>query len=178
MKLNSKIIVLLHKIDLIDSLYLQHKIELVNDHIKKKYKSKLEVFPTSISSEFFIDLFNIFSNIISEVLKQDNIVLSESNIQDFKKDLQILLNYEISKETKVERLFYDYDLNTEDSISCLLRLQELGFLEFNREIRKFHLTEKVKFLKPNINGTNESEKEKKIQKILESLYILSNLKKV
>jgi len=180
MKLNCKVIILLHKIDLIDSLYLRHKLEHLNNHINNKNNNKIQikVYTTSITKEFFFDLFYIFSDIISEILKHEKIILKESDIQDFKLDLNILLNYEISKDTTTERLFYDFNLNTEESVIHLLRLQDLGFLKYNKESRKFHLTEKTKFLKPNLNGANESEKKLKTRKILESLYILSNLKKV
>ena len=79
MRIKCPIIILLHKVDLIDRLYLHHKLDLLNNEIKDKAILDIKIHTTSITRKYFIETFQIFSDITSDVLKQDKFLSEYDN---------------------------------------------------------------------------------------------------
>ena len=79
------------------------------------------------------------------------------------------------KKYKVLDLFHDLHLPVNDAIFHLGRLEKLGFIEFLEDSQNFRLTKRATFFKDGLKGEKIEEHENKINKILESLFIFSNL---
>lgn len=176
---NCSIAILLHKIDLIEPLYLQQKLKAINDYLineKRQYMNS-QIYATSITKKYFLQTYDIISQLFCDLLNYKIGSINEKACQDLKLDLQIVVQYSDLMEHNITDLFYDLDLSNKDATPRLERLEKLGFLEFSDNTSNFHLTERANFLKSGIQleNTDEKEKETKINKILESLYIFSNL---
>jgi len=175
---NCIIAVLLHKIDLTDKLLLQHKLKTIHDFLKKLNNSNIElmIYPTSIIKEYFLETYDSISEIINKVVKHKNFSRKKSIFQDFRTDLEIILNYDVQKQYKIQELFYDFNLSIKEAVFRISRLKELGFAELLENNKVFQLTEKANFFKYGLKQKEINEDQIKINKILESLYYFSNLK--
>ncbi|MFW9948149.1 MAG: ADP-ribosylation factor-like protein [Candidatus Odinarchaeota archaeon] len=176
---NCIIAVLLHKIDLIDKLHLHHKLKAIHDFVEKLRNNDIEllIFPTSIAKEYFLETYDSISEIINKIVKHKNFSRNKSIFQDFRIDLEIIFNYDVQKQYKIQELFYDLNLSFKEAVSRLNGLKELGFIELLESSKVFQLTEKVNFFKFGLKQKNINENQIKINKILESLFYFSNLKK-
>jgi len=174
---NCSIAILLHKIDLIEPLYLQHKLKAINDYLINEEKQDMssQIYPTSIAKKYFLETYDIISQLFSNLTDYKLGSINEEVFQDFKLDLQIIVQYSDLKEHKITDLFYDLDLSSKNATPRLKRLEKLGFLEFSENSHNFQLTERANFFKLGLTSEEIDEKETKINKILESLYIFSNL---
>jgi len=173
------IVLLLHKIDLIEPLYLQHKIKAFDEYIKneKKADSMVQIFATSITKKFFLDTYDIIADIFSNSFKNISSLKNTSIFQDFRKDIKIILQYDDLKKHNITNLFYDFDLSIKDATPRLRRLEKLGFLKFIENMQNFQLTARAIFFKGGLESEEKDDKDSKINKILESLYLFSNLNK-
>ncbi len=174
---NCSIAILLHKIDLIESHYLQQKLKAINDYLmnEKKQEMSSQIYPTSITKKYFLKTYDIISQLFSNLCDYKTGFKDEKGFQDFKLDLQIIVQYCDLKEHKMIDLFYDLDLSSKDATLHLKRLKKLGFLEFLENSHNFKLTERADFFKIGLKSEEIDEKATKINKILESVYIFSNL---
>lgn len=87
-----------------------------------------------------------------------------------------MLQYNDLEKHSLTDLFLDFDLSTKESNLHLSRLEKLGFLEFLENNKYFKLTERANFIKFNFDNMKSDGKESRINKVLESLYLFSNLK--
>ncbi len=174
---NCSIAILLHKIDLIEPLYLQRKLKAINDYLinEKRQDMSFQIYPTSITKKYFLETYDIMSHLFSNLIGYKIGSINEKLFQDFKIDLQIIVQYSDQKEHKITDLFYDLDISSKDATPRLKRLEKLGFLEFLENSHNFQLTERADFFRLGLKSEEIDEKETKINKILESLYIFSNL---
>ncbi len=171
------IVILLHKIDLIDPLYLQHKFKAFDDYIKneKKFDSKVLIYTTSITKKYFLKTYDIIAEIFSNSITYKSSLKNESLFNDFRVDINIILQYDDLKKHSITDLFYDFDISIKDAVPRLRRLERLGFLKFIENMQNFQLTERAIFFKTGLDIEEKDEKKSKIDKILESLYLFSNL---
>ena len=111
-------VILLHKIDLIDLLYLQHKLKAINEFLggNKMVDFNVTIYTTSIAKDFFLKTYDIFTDIFVKILKQKVFTLDESIFQNFRIDLEILLRYSDSKNYKNIDLFLSFFIYYNDSI--------------------------------------------------------------
>jgi len=174
---NCSIAILLHKIDLIEPLYLQQKLKAINNYLLKEKRQDLSshIYPTSITKKYFLETYDIMSQLFSNLTNCKTEPRYEKVFQDFKLDLQIIVQYSDLKEHKITDLFYDLNLSSKDATPRLNRLEKLGFIEFSENSHNFYLTERANFFKLGLKSEEIDEKETKINKILESLYIFSNI---
>ncbi len=175
--INCSIAILLHKIDLIEPLYLHQKLKAINDNLRneKKQDMSTQIYPTSITKKYFLETYDIISQLFSKLTDYKTGSMNEKVFQDFKLDLQIIVQYSDLKEYKITDLFYDLNLSRKNATPRLKKLEKLGFLKFTENSNNFLLTERANFFKLGLNSGDIDEKENKINKILESLYIFSNL---
>ena len=174
---NCSIAILLHKIDLIEPLYLQQKLKAINNYLLKEKRQDLSshIYPTSITKKYFLETYDIMSQLFSNLTNCNAEPSYEKLFQDFKLDLEIIVQYSDLKEHKITELFYDLNFSSKDATPRLNRLEKLGFIEFSENSHNFQLTERANFFKLGLKAEEIDEKETKINKILESLYIFSNL---
>ena len=131
--------------------------------------------PTRGINSSIHSFFNLDLGVFDLAGQENENWFSKEVFQDFKLDLQIIVQYSDLKEHKITDLFYDLDLSSKNATLRLKRLEKLGFLEFSENSRNFQLTERANFFKLGLKSEEIDEKETKINKILESLYIFSNL---
>lgn len=174
---NCSIAILLHKIDLIEPLYLQQKLKAINDYLINENRQEVssQIYPTSITKKYFLETFDIISQLFCNLIRYKIGSINEKVLQDLRVDLGIIVQYSDLQEHKITDLFYDLNLSNKDAIPRLKRLEKLGFLEFSENSRNFHLTERADFLELGLESEDINEKETKINKVLESLYIFSNV---
>jgi predicted transcriptional regulator len=160
-----------------DSLYLHHKLKAIEDYIvkEKNLNSKILVYTTSITKKYFLKTYDIIAEIFSNVISLRSSLKNESPFQDFRTDLKIILQYSDLKKHNIKDIFYDFDLSFKDASPRLRRLERLGFLKFVGNLQNFQLTERAIFFKTGLKIKEIDEKERKINRILESLFIFSNL---
>jgi len=178
LKLSScSIAILLHKIDLIESLYLRQKLKAISDFLTNEKRQDIVsmIYPTSITKKYFLETYDVISQLFCNVIRHKIGPINEKRFQDLKLDLQIIVQYSDLKEHKISDLFYDLDISNKDATPRLKRLEKLGFLKFSDNAPKFHLTERANFFKLGLKSEKIDEKDTKINKVLESLYIFSNL---
>ena len=170
------VFVFLHKIDLIDSLYLQHKLKAINEFLESQKMTdfNLMIYTTSIAKNYFLKTYDIFAEIFVKILKQNVFVMDESIFQNFRIDLEILLRYSDLKKYRKIDLFYDFNLPTIEANLHLKRLEHLGFIEFQENSQNFQLTKRFTFFKSGLDKETDDD-EIKINKILESFYLFSNI---
>lgn len=171
------LVILLHKIDLMEPLYIQHKYKAFDEYIKneKKCDSRLQLYLTSITKKYFLETYDIITEIFSNSIKDISSSKSDSIFLDFRTDIDIILHYDDLKKHNIKDLFYDFDLSIKDATPRLRRLERLGFLKFIENMQNFQLTERAIFFKTGLELEEKDKKEGKINKILESLYLFSNL---
>jgi GTPase SAR1 family protein len=171
------LVILLHKIDLMEPLYVQRKYKAYDEYIKneKKCESIVHIYLTSITKKFFLETYDIIAEIFSNSIKNIPSSKSDSIFLDFRTDINIILRYDDLKKHSVMDLFYDFDISIKDATPRLRRLEKLGFLNFIENMQNFQLTERAIFFKKGLEVENKDDKESKINKILESLYLFSNL---
>ena len=175
---NYSIAILLHKIDLIDKLYLQHKIKALSDFLNTKKNIDMVVYPTSITRDYFLNTYDSISEIIAKVVDQKGFFMKKSKLLNFRKDLEILLYYDIEQTYQVSNIFYDLNLSIKQATLHLERLTKLGFVEFLDDLKSFQLTQKAGFFKIGMEKETSINKEIRINKILETLFYFSNLKEI
>lgn len=170
------VFVFLHKIDLIDSLYLQHKLKAINEFLESQKMTdfNLMIYTTSIAKNYFLKTYDIFAEIFVKILKQNVFVMDESIFQNFRIDLEILLRYSDLKKYRKIDLFYDFNLPTIEANLHLKRLEHLGFIEFQENSQNFQLTKRFTFFISGLDKETDDD-EIKINKILESFYLFSNI---
>jgi len=175
---NLSLAILLHKRDLTEILYLQHKEKAVEEFVEKEVTGikRISIFTTSIAKEYFLDTYDKMADIFLNTF-QDSLNLSQKSfIQDFRMDMRIILQYDDLEKHSQAELFQDLDLPTKKSSLHLAKLEKLGFLEFLGTIQYFKMTERAIFIKSDIVSTKLDERESKINKVLEFLYLFSNFK--
>jgi predicted transcriptional regulator len=171
----SSIVILAHKIDLIDKLYLQHKIKALKDFFNAKKRLDAEIYPTSIEKEFFLTTYEIISGIIAKLVSHKSFLVNKTKLHSFRNDIKIIMQYDIQKQYDIDDLFYDMNLPKKNATFHLERLVHLGFVEFMENRRKFQLTDKARFFRSALVQEKVTNKDKKINKILENLYYFSNI---
>ncbi len=170
------IVILLHKIDLIDLLYLQHKLKAINEFLERETLTEfnLTIYSTSIAESFFLKTYDIFTEIFTKIFEQKVFLMDKSIFQNFRIDLEIILRYNELKKYRIIDLFHDFNLPTIDANLHLKRLEHLGFIEFQENSQNFQLTKRSTFFKSGLEKETD-DAESKIKKILESFYLFSNL---
>ena len=171
------LVILLHKIDLMEPLYVQRKHKAYDEYIKneKKCESKVQIYLTSITKKYFLETYDIIAKIFSNSIKNVPSSKSDAIFLDFRTDIDIILRYDDLKKHNIVDLFYDFDISIKDATPRLRRLEKLGFLKFIENMQNFQLTERAIFFKKGLEVEKKDDKESKINKILESLYLFSNL---
>ena len=117
-------LILLHKIDLIDPLYLAYKIKAINEYLNKilHEKNNIAIYNTSIAKDFFFDMYDLFTEIFTNLFRNRTIIMDKSLFQTFKIDLKIIMKYNESKSYRLINLYHDFNLSFDKAKFHLKRL--------------------------------------------------------
>ena len=172
---NCSIVIFLHKVDLIEKLLLHHKIKAFNDFIEREIPTRkiIKIFHTSIAPDFFLETFDHIAEILRELLSIRNISEYESMFKEFRKGLEILINYDTEKPNLIENLFYDLNLQKKEALKHLSQLANLGLVDLIHEKNQFILTKKAEIFKSNMSSNKSNQI--KINRILDAMHLFSNL---
>ncbi len=174
---NCFIVVFLHKVDLIERIYLHHKVKAFKDFVESEMKleKKIKIYPTSIAEEFFFNTFDYITEILDKIVSINQYTKSSTIIDEFRKDLEILIEYEVTKPYSFDDLFYDFNLQHSNALIHLNRLEKLGFVEILGDMNRFKLTDKASFFKSKVKKDEINQDQNKINRILDALFLFSNL---
>jgi len=165
---NCNIMTFLHKIDLVSSSYIAHKVKALKTFFKEHYPLGLDikVFATSIAKEFFYRTYMIIVDCLNLIIKEGLIPISDKQFNLLKKDLFIILETQSSKRYDINNLSKRLKLNKKYLYFHLKRLERLGFLEFIAESGElFQFTKRCEFFKEGFQKEiNKVEKIKKEEK--------------
>jgi len=172
---NCKTVILLHKIDLMDPLYLQHKIKAMNEILEKTIDPSItfKLLTTSIAKEFFFSTFDKIIEIFMELSPKKIDFKKPLKLQDLRKDLEIIISYKPGKEYHRNDLVHDFKIPKSNITTHLRRLEKLGFIEFLNNSQEFKLTDRATFLTGDLEIQNV--KKSRINKVLECFFVLNNL---
>ena len=172
------IVVFFHKVDLIEKILLHHKINAFKDFTKTQtlVNQEIPIYPTSIATDYFLNTFDYIAKILGKLLSIRTLGKDGVDISDLRKDLEILISYDISKFYHFETLFFDYNLQHKDALIHLDRLEKLGLVNILIDKNQFFLTEKAKYFKSSIDTSIKNQNQSKINRILDAMYLFSNLR--
>jgi GTPase SAR1 family protein len=138
--------ILLHKIDLRPINYVNYK--------KQELIRNLNVFPrniegiklTSVQEDFFLrsyySIIEIIYHILGKKIKPDQI---ECNF--IKEEISLILNLKKSILYDMDTIMENYNINSQDYISHLKRLEHIGFISSANNYEKFKLTNRASIFK-------------------------------
>jgi len=171
-----KIFVLLHKIDLINLNYFSQKVKLL-ERFKKQFPpgKKLDIYGTSIINEYFYDTYQMILEILKNGLKMNIIQISDSEFENLKAELEILLYFEISEEKNNDILASKLELSIKDLLFHLKRLKKLGFIIIDLDRNSSQLTQRGKFFREKLKIESPEEGLTKKNKGIELFYTFLEL---
>lgn len=173
-----EIIVFLHKVDLLGTPYILSKINSIKDFFKIKLPEvkDFNIYPTSITSQYFFKTYSIVLDILTVLLKKDLIPLGEKEFQNLKRELSIILKCEPKVTYNKQDLVHKFNLSKSEVSFHLERLSYLGFAKISSENPSFFsLTDRSLYFKNGIKqGKNVVEKSKE-NKAIELFYTFLNL---
>lgn len=173
----ASIVVFFHKVDLIDKILLHHKINAFKDFLKTNLaiNENIPVFPTSIAADFFLTTYDYVAEILGKIISIKNLGNRVDQINELRKDLEILINYDVYKTYNINVLFYDFNLQHKDALIHLRRLKKLGLVEILSDKNHFSLTEKTRIFKSDVIIDDMNQNQIKINRILDGMFLFSNL---
>ncbi|MFX1398800.1 MAG: Rab family GTPase [Promethearchaeota archaeon] len=115
--INCSLVVFLHKIDTIDSLYAHHKLKATKDFVLDKFGKKInaDVYLTSIDKAHFLNTYQIISKLF-ESLAGTRLFQDKITILNLENDLKILLEYDLEKPIEIGTLFYDLEIKRNEAM--------------------------------------------------------------
>ena len=177
---NSKIVIFLHKIDLVKSSYLSTKNRAIREYIKVKLleAQEIRIYHTSIAKEYFFRTYSIIHDVLNLIFSQDLIPLSRDYFEQLKTDLLIILKFDSNHSYSWEVLKSRFNLSLSQTLQHMDRLSDLGFVEIkNHNPFTFKLTQRAHLFKSGIEQEITRTDESRINKGVELFHIFLNLRK-
>jgi len=173
-----KIIIFLHKIDLIGLSYINLKIKKIKEFYKLNYADgrNFNIYMTSITDDFFFQTYKIILEIINQIFKKETTPHNKADRGLLEKDIYILLN--CKKKIYNEKELAE-ELNTKklDLRLHLSRLKQIGFFTFFSDLKTFQLTERASYFKKGLEKEIKKTNSYKNNKSLETINVILNLNK-
>ncbi len=150
---NCQISAFLHKIDLVNTSYVNQKFKIVKDFITYQHPKgrDFKIYTTSITKDFFFDTYYIFTKILNSLCQKNLIQISINELEKLKTEILILLKNEVFVKYHKNKLIHQFDLSSNEAENHLKRLQKLGFIKTYENFNYFLLNERAKILKSSIN---------------------------
>lgn len=147
--LNIYIFTFLHKIDLVSTSYISHKINAIKKFFETHYSlgKSIHIYPTSIKKEYFYHTYTIIMDILNLMFKNNLISIGKKRFKQLKEDLFIISKTEPFVNYKLEYLSHRFNINVDSLFNTLKRLRRLGFLKFKKDQNVFQLTRRCEFFK-------------------------------
>jgi len=178
---SSKVVILLHKIDLVKLTYP----ELVINFIKKQLEFRelktfnIPIYKTSIAKDYFFDSYNSIYKILNEIFEKNVSKINKKEFNNLKKELSIILKCKNSIKYNLEDIVKNLNLNYQNAKFHLDRLEHLGFIKYPIfEPFSFSLTERAYWFKMGLKKVKQSSIDHEFNEVIEIIHTFLNLNKV
>lgn len=175
-----KIVIFLHKIDLVKFSYLSNKIRAIIEYFKVKLHEAqdIPIYQTSIAKKYFFKTYSIIHDVLNLIFSQDLIPISRDFFEQLKTDLLIILKFDSNRSYSWEVLKSRFSLSLSQTLLHMDRLSELGFVEIkNHNPFTFKLTQRAHLFKSGIEKEITKTDESRLDKGIELFHIFLNLRK-
>ncbi len=176
--INCRIIILLHKIDLVEESYPKIVAEFIKKTLDYQNSNNREIitYKTSIAKDFFSHTYKIIFQILSNVLKPESIQISEAEKNNLMTELSIILKCKSSIKFYFDDIAKYFNISKEEVKYHLKRLERLGFIRFNYlEPLTFRLTNRANWFKIGLEREKERMNKNYFETEIKILYTLINL---
>lgn len=177
LSVSCEIIVFLHKIDLFNNSYVNHKLKVINDFFTIQHSMGIgfKVYATSITEDFFFDTYFIITQILNRVCRDTFVPVNSTEFLNLKTEVKILLSFDALKEYHKNDLHTKLKLTSNEISHHLDRLENLAFLKTYENSAYFQLTERAQFLKKGIEKNISTIKKNRSNPCIELLYTFQNV---
>jgi len=175
-----KIIIFLHKIDLVKTSYLLNKVRTLKKIFEVKFPEleKIQIFRTSIAEQYFLKTYFAILDVLNLIFFQDLIPIQKELFNILKTDLSIILQFDVSLSYSWNVLKNKFDLELSQALSHLERLSDLNLLEIkNINPFTFSFTDRAKLFKICLEKEISKVEKTKLNKGVELFYTFLNLKR-
>ncbi len=172
-----QIVTFLHKIDLVKTFYVYHKIKTIKEFFKVHYHDgkDIKIYKTSVAKDYFFQTYFVILEILNLIYEKSLIPISKTEFQNLKTELSIILKCDHSTKYSINNLSYKFKLNSKKSKFHLKRLESVGLIKIENNFQFFQLTERAFFFKVGLDREKMKIKEAKIDKNIELFHIFFNL---
>jgi len=176
---HTKIIIFLHKIDLVSKNYIAMKLQAIKNFFEEqdRLKEDFEIYETSIKKDFFLQTFFTIFEIVAFLCDIRYIVQKKSNHKMESIDLSLFLKIDDLELKNIEFLKHILKMDDDDSEILLKKLLNLGFIKIYENGQLFQFTERTCYFKHKIQKENLLEDKAVSQKIQNLLCTFLNLNK-
>ncbi|MHA1725741.1 MAG: GTPase domain-containing protein [Promethearchaeota archaeon] len=179
---NLKLFLIIHKIDLTSSSYVNLKIKKLKEFISIQFPEEMlniSIFKTSIVDLFYRESFFSVLKILLKIIGKKEINIPPTEEASLKIELNIILTLDVSKHHNKRVACQVFNLQETQLNYHLSRLERLGFIKLKtQDNTKFYFTKTAKYFRMGL------EKEKNLippeieKKDFELLYSFLNFEKI
>ncbi|MBD3198154.1 MAG: hypothetical protein GF317_24100, partial [Candidatus Lokiarchaeota archaeon] len=171
------IIILLHKIDLVNLSYVHQKSKSILEFLKTHYEifEKIHLYRTSIAKAFFFSSYNIILKIIEKLFKKNIAPISKDEYNKLEIEFRILLMFDNNLKYNIKELSHKFNIGSELALYHLKRLEMFGLIELLEDETIFMLTTRSDYIKEGIMKEQEAFRENKINLASKLFYTFMNL---
>lgn len=176
-----KIITFIHKIDLAEPSYVYHKIKAIDDFFRSQYRrgQEIEIYKTSIAEEFFFSTYSILGEILNLLFNQEERTkIGEKELTYIKNDIKMLLKMEKGVYYEKKNLSREFDFKMDDVEAQIDRLLQINFVQYNKALNSFKLTERSYFFKIGLEKEFSIALSDEFERNFESFHIFLSLNKI
>ena len=175
-----KIIILLHKVDLVRKSYLINKNRAIKRIFKVKFPeyANLPIYHTSIVKKYFLKTYYVMLDVFNFCFLQDLIPIQKDLFATIKTDLSIILQIDDSITYSWNVLKDKFNLELAQALTHLERLANLNLINIHSlNPFTFNLTDRARIFKRGLKNEITKVEESRFSKSVELYYTFLNLKK-
>jgi len=176
-----KIITFVHKIDLVEPSYVFHKIKAIADFFISQYRrgQEIDIYKTSITEEFFFSTYSILGEILNLLFNQEERTkIGEKELTYIKNDIKMLLKMEKGVYYDKKNLSREFDFKMDDVEAQIDRLLQINFVQYNKALNSFKLTERSYFFKIGLEKEFSNAINDDFERNFEAFHIFLSLNKI
>ena len=176
-----KIIILLHKRDLVNIQYPNITSSFIKTQLKNQDIAEQEtiIYSTSITKNYFFLTYSVIFELLNFVKRSDMTKLSDSEFNHLKMELSIILKCKHSIKYNKNDIAKYFNLDESEMLLHLNRLEYLGFIRHPIfEPYSFFLTNRAYWFKIGLEREEEKTNDGKINEGIDIIHTFLNINKI
>lgn len=177
--IDCKIVIFLHKIDLVSESYPSIAIKFIKKSLEKQGFDiqEVKIYTTSIAKDFFLETYYAILDVLNHIFKVNLIKKNSMEINNLKTELLIILECKSSFKYYISDIAKHFNLNTNQIKFHLDRLERLGFIQFSfMDPFSFKLTNHASWIKLGLKKERiEKDNKDKVIKLMHSFINIKEL---